>query len=54
MVDPTVDDKTFPKSYIVQAQSEAEAYSKADEMQSKDDISIKHRSIFDYKVDLIN
>lgn len=50
MVDPTKGDETFPKSYEVEAESESEAYKKAEELKDKDEPNIAQRSVFDYDV----
>lgn len=48
MVNPTVGDETFKKTYVVEAKNESDAYSKALEQQSLDDESIRYRSVFNY------
>ena len=50
MVNPSVNDDTFPRTYNVEAETELQAYHKASKMQGDDEPHIKHRSIFDYKV----
>lgn len=52
MVDPTSGDKTTAQIYYVEAETKQKAYDLAEKMQSKDRrVSIRHLSIFDYKVD---
>ena len=53
MIDPTVNDNTFKKSYVVEAESESSAYDEAGRMQDNDEPNIRNRSIFNYKVELI-
>ena len=54
MIDPSVNDDTFDKTYVVDANNESDAYFKAANLQSNDIDEIKYKSIFDYTIKLIN
>lgn len=54
MKDPTVNDETFSKTYIVEANDEISAYYKAEVLQSNDqDDYIRKRSIYNYTINEI-
>lgn len=53
MVEPSKNDETFEKEYIVEAENERKAYQEASKMQDKDEDDIKHRALFNYAVALL-
>lgn len=53
MVNPSKNDETFEKEYIVEAENERKAYQEASKMQDEDEDDIKYRTLFNYKVDLL-
>lgn len=50
MVNPLDGDKTFKKSYTVEAENEYKALIEAEKKQENDTDDIKYRSIFNYKI----